>query len=124
MTLHQLGPLIPLTIAPLVSVLSIWGMWRVRVAYRARGSQMVERLLTSRGETLVAIKDVRLPALSATAGLSGAVVFEVRARTADGDERTYQWAYAPRVFPWQTEGVQRLAHGIWLPPDAAPLRRG
>jgi hypothetical protein len=115
MTLHQLGPFVPIATLPLLSALAIWSAWRIRAVYRKRGRRVVERLLTSRGETLVAIKEVRLSALSATAGLSAAVIFEVRARTAEGDERTYQWAYAPRgVFPWQTEGVQRLAHGIWI----------
>jgi hypothetical protein len=114
MTLTQIAALFPLAIAPLFGGLAIWSAWRTRAAYRKRGRQAVERLLTSRGETLVAIKDVPLSALRETAGLAAAAIFEVRARTAEGDERTYQWGYAPRIFPWQTEGVQRLAHGIWI----------
>ena len=115
MTFHQVGPFI-LVATALVSALSIWNTWRLKYAYRARGRQMVDRLLTTRGETLVAINDVPLSSFHEKAGLSAAAaaIFEVHARTAEGDERTYRWAYAPRIFPWQTEGVQRLAHGIWI----------
>jgi hypothetical protein len=95
--------------------LSSWNIWRVKYAYRARGRRVIEQLLASREESLVAIKELPLSELYDRAGLSAAAIFEVRARTANGCERTYQWAYAPRIFPWQTEGVQRLAHGIWIP---------
>ena len=109
-----LSPLVPVATFSLLSGLAVWNAWRMRAAYRRRGRQAVERLLTSRGETLVAIKDVPLSKVRETAGLTATAIFEVRARTADGDERTYRWAYAPRIFPWQTEGIQRLAHGIWI----------
>jgi len=115
MTLHQFARLIPLAIAPLISGLATWSAWRLRATYRKRGRQAVERLLKSHGEALVAIKDVPLSALRETTGLSAAAIFEVRARTGEGDERTYQWAYEPRVFPWQSEGLKRVAHGIWIP---------
>jgi hypothetical protein len=64
---------------------------------------------------LIAIEEAPHSAFFETAGLSAVVIFEVRARAAEGDERIYQWAYAPRTFPWETERLQRLAHGIWIP---------
>jgi len=115
MTLHPFSPYIPAAISLAVIGLSSWNFWRIRFAYRARGRREVERLLASRGETLVAIRDLPFGEITEKSGLSTTVVFEVRARAADGDERTYQWAYEPRVFPWQTEGLKRLAHGIWIP---------
>ena len=78
-------------------------------------SSGLSRSLASRGETLVAVKDLPFGSLPTATGLSSLVVFEVRARTRDGDERAYEWAYEPRVFPWQSEGLKRLAHGIWIP---------
>jgi hypothetical protein len=87
----------------------------VKFAYRKRGRREVERMLASRGETLVALRNLPYGSLPTTTGLTSIVIFEVRARTGDGDERTYQWAYEPRVFPWQTAGLKRLAHGIWIP---------
>ncbi len=117
MTLHQFAPIIPVAIASLGAVAcSGWIVWRLKYAYRARGRREVERMLASRGETLVAIRDRPFGLLQVTTGLSTSppVIFDVRARTADGDERTYQWAYEPRVFPWQTEGLKRCAHGIWI----------
>lgn len=115
MTIHHFSPLVSMACSLVAVVMSGWSVWRVKFAYRKRGRRAVERLIAARGETLVAIKEAPPSALRATAGLSAAVIFEVRARTAQGDERTYHWGYAPRVFPWQTEGVQRLAHGIWIP---------
>ena len=115
MTVHPFSPLISVAFSALAIVLSSWNLWRVKFAYRRRGRREVERMLASRGETLVAIKDLPYGALPTTTGLNSIVIFEVRARTRDGDERTYQWAYEPRVFPWQSEGLKRLAHGIWIP---------
>ena len=115
MTLAQFGPLFPAVLTPLFIAVGGWNMWRLKRLYRARGRRAVEQRLATRGETLVAIKEVRRSAFFETAGLSATAIFEVRARTAGGDERTYQWAYRPRVLPWQTEGLQRLAHGIWIP---------
>jgi hypothetical protein len=115
MTLAQVGPLFPIAMAPLFIALSGWNFWRVKHLCRARGRRMVEQRLATLGETPVAIKEVSRAAFFETAGLSAVVIFEVRARTADGDERTYQWAYAPRSFARKTEGLQRLAHGIWIP---------
>jgi hypothetical protein len=112
--LHQFAPLLPLAVAPLFSGLAIWSALRMRAVHRKRGRQQVERLLASRGEALVAIKTVRISPFRPTAGLSAAEIFEVHARRADGEEQVYEWAYEPRVFPWQTEGLKRLAHGIWI----------
>jgi|GEM_PF-6535086 len=99
----------------LVIALSGWNLWRIKFAHRARGRRAVERLLSDRGEVLVAIKELPISALRSTSGFAGAVVFQVVGRDPDGAEQTYEWAYAPRIFPWQTECVQRLAHGIWIP---------
>jgi hypothetical protein len=118
MTLHQFAPILPVALCSAFAIAcSGWTVWRVKFAYRARGRREVEHRLAERGETLVALKETPFSAMTATTGLSTSppVIFEVRARTADGDERTYQWAYEPRVFPWQTEGLKRLAHGIWIP---------
>jgi hypothetical protein len=114
MTLHQFGPFIPLAITPLVIGLSIWVGVAVRFAYRTRALQAVLRKLASRGETLVAIRDLKVSKLTTTTGLLSNDVFEVVARTPEGGEQIYEWAYEPRVFPWQSEGVKRLAHGIWI----------
>jgi len=46
--------------------------------------------------------------------LSSTAVFHVVTRTADGSERTYEWAYEPRTFPWQSDGLKRCAHGVWI----------
>jgi hypothetical protein len=116
MAFHRFDPfIIPTVLTPLVIALSGWNFWRMKYAYRRRGRRQVERLLASRGETLVAIEDVPFCDLPVKTGLSTTVVFDIRARTAEGQDRTYRWAYEPRVFPWQTEGVKRLAHGIWIP---------
>jgi hypothetical protein len=114
MTLHQFAPYFPAAITPLIIGLSGWNVWRLKYAYRKRGRRAVEQLLATRGETPVAISEVPLCAVYETAGLSASTIFEVRARTSDGDERTDKWGYRPRVFPWQTEGLQRLNHGIWI----------
>jgi hypothetical protein len=114
MTLAQFGPLFPAVITPLMIALGGWNMWRLKHLYRARCRRMVEHRLATLGETPVAIKEIPRAAFYETAGLSAAVIFEVRARAADGDERTYQWGYAPRSFSRRTEGLQRLAHGIWI----------
>jgi hypothetical protein len=115
MTIHPFSPLISIAFSSLASACSGLSIWRVKFAYRKRGRREVERMLASRGETLVAIKDMPFSSPLPKTGLTTNVIFEVRARTGDGDERTYQWAYEPRVFPWQSEGVKRLAHGIWIP---------
>ena len=116
MTLHQFAPILPVALCSLAAMaLSAWNVWRIKYAHRARGRQAVERMLEARGETLVDLCDVPYSQLPVKTGLSTTVVFAVRARTVDGDERTYQWAYEPRVFPWQSEAVKRLAHGIWIP---------
>jgi hypothetical protein len=99
----------------LIMVLSGWNLWRIRRVHRARGRQAVDSLLANRGETLVALRELKVSALPTITGLSSTVAFEVTARSRDGAEHTYQWAYEPRVFPWQTEGLKRLAHGIWIP---------
>jgi hypothetical protein len=115
-TLHQFAPIVPVAFTSALAIAcSAWSIWRVKFAYRARGRREVERLLASRGETLVALKNLPYGSLPVTTGLSTIVIFEVLARTREGGERTYQWAYEPRVFPWQTEGLKRLAHGIWIP---------
>jgi hypothetical protein len=115
MTIHQFAPNIPVALSSLLAVVaSGWSLWRVKYAYRARGRREVERMLASRGEILVDIKDLPLSSPLPKTGLSTIVIFEVRARTSDGDERICEWAYEPRVFPWQTEGIKRLAHGIWI----------
>jgi hypothetical protein len=118
MTLHQFAPILPVAVCSALAVAcSGWTVWRMKFAYRARGRREVERMLAGRGETLVAIKELPFSLSQATTGLSTSppVIFEVRAHASDGDERTYQWAYEARVFPWQTEGLKRLAHGIWIP---------
>ncbi|WP_372785674.1 hypothetical protein [Phenylobacterium sp.] len=115
MTPHQFASLIAIAAGLLTIVLLIWNFWRMKHAYRGRGRQAVERMLKSRGETLVDLQDVAFGEVPVKTGLSATVVFKVRARTADGDERTYEWAYEARVFPWQSEAVKRLAHGIWIP---------
>jgi hypothetical protein len=118
MTLHQFAPIIPVAVCSALAVLcSGWLIWRVKFADRARGRREVERMLAGRGEALVAIKNLPFGLSQVTIGLSTSppVIFEVRARTSDGDERAYQWAYEARVFPWQTAGLKRLAHGIWIP---------
>jgi hypothetical protein len=116
MTLHQFAPIIPAVCSTLAVACSGWTIWRVKCAYRARGRREVERMLADRGETLVALQNRPFSSLQATTGLSTSPpVIEVRARTVDGDEHTYEWAYEARVFPWQTAGLKRLAHGIWIP---------
>ena len=115
MTFHPYSPFIPPAISLLAIALTGWNLWRIRYAHRARGRRAVEQILTRRGETLVALTDVPFNHVRVRTGLSSTVVFAVRARTPDGDERTYELAYEPRVFPWQLEGVKRLAHGIWIP---------
>jgi hypothetical protein len=115
MTLHPFGPWIPAAISPLIIALSGWNFWRVKHAYRVRGRREVQRKLADRGETLIAIRDLPIGVMQATPGLSTTVAFQVTARTAEGAEQTYEWAYEPRIFPWQTEGLKRLAHGIWIP---------
>jgi hypothetical protein len=115
MTFHQFGPIFPAgALSLLAAALSGWSLWRVKFAYRARGRQAVERLLSNRGEALVAIEELPVSVLRSTSGLCGVVIFQVVARTPDGAEQTYEWAYAPGVFPWETEGIQRLAHGVWI----------
>lgn len=116
MTLHQFGPIVPVAACSILAMAtSTWNIWRIKFAYRARGRGAVEQMLKARGETLVDLSDVPFSQLPVTTGLSSNVVFAVRARTAEGEERTYRWAYEPRVFPWQSEAVKRLAHGIWIP---------
>lgn len=116
MTLHQFGPIVPVAVcSALAIVASGWNVWRIKFAYRARGRREVERVLASRGETLVGIEDVPFRDLAVRTGLTSFIAFEVRARTADGGEHAYKWAYEPRVFPWETAGLKRLAHGIWIP---------
>jgi hypothetical protein len=116
MTLHQFAPVVPVILSSLVAVAaSGWSVWRVKFAYRRRGRREIERMLASRGETLVALKDLPFSSPLPKTGLTTNVIFEVRARTADGDERTCQWAYEARVFPWETAGLKRLAHGVWIP---------
>jgi len=115
MTLHAFGPFIPPAISLVVIALTGWNLWRIKYAHRARGRRAVEQMLRSRGETLVALKDRPFSQLPAGMGLSSTVVFDIQARAADGEERTYAWAYEPKLFPWQSEGVKRLAHGIWIP---------
>ncbi|MFL5298539.1 MAG: hypothetical protein ACJ798_19340 [Phenylobacterium sp.] len=115
MTLHQFAPIFPVAIAMAIAVgASGWSVWHVNFAYRARGRRAVERMLESRGETLLALRKLPFREAPVRTGLTSLVVFEVRARTADGEERAYEWAYEPRIFPWQTEGLKRLAHGIWI----------
>jgi hypothetical protein len=115
MSFHQSALLTSYAASLLVIAVSIWRFWWIRHAYRARGRRAVERVLTNRGETLVDLRDLAFSEIPVRTGLSSTVAFEVRARTAGGDERTYRWAYEPRVFPWQSEAVKRLAHGIWIP---------
>ena len=61
----------------LVIALSGWNLWRIKFAHRARGRRAVERLLSDRGEVLVAIKELPISALRSTSGFAGAVVFQV-----------------------------------------------
>ncbi|HEY2357850.1 MAG TPA: hypothetical protein VGH86_10400 [Phenylobacterium sp.] len=115
MTIQQFAPLISIACSMLAIAATGWMIWRVKYAYRRRGRREVERMLAGLGEALVALKDVPFSSPLPKTGLSANVIFEVRARTGAGDERTYQWAYEPRLFPWQSEGLKRLAHGIWIP---------
>jgi hypothetical protein len=103
-----------LLIAPCFSGLAIWGALWVRAVQHKRGLQQVERELASRGETLVTIKELPFSSMWIRAGLSGALIFQIRARRPTGEEQVYEWAYEARVFPWQTEGLKRCAHGIWI----------
>jgi hypothetical protein len=115
MTIPPYSPVISVAFSMLAIVASGLSIWRMKYAYRAHGRREVGRVLASRGETLVAIRDLPFTTPLPKTGLSAIVIFEVRARTSNGDERTYQWAYEPRVFPWQSAGLKRLAHGIWIP---------
>jgi hypothetical protein len=114
MPLAQMAPFLPLTVAPLVSGLAIWSALRIRAAHRKRGRRQVEQAVARRGETLVAIENLPFSALRLTPGLTSTMIFRVLARGPNGDQRTYEWAYEPRVFPWQSEGLKRCAHGIWI----------
>jgi hypothetical protein len=115
MTMPQVAPNVVVALCSALAVAaSGWSVWQAKYAYRARGRREVERRLASQGETLVGIEDVPFRDLAVKTGLSSTVVFKVAARTADGDERAYQWAYEPRIFPWQSDGLKRLAHGIWI----------
>ncbi|HEX5263944.1 MAG TPA: hypothetical protein VFW13_10485, partial [Phenylobacterium sp.] len=115
MTIQQCAALISIACSMLAIMATGWLIWQVNYVHRKRGRREVERTLAGRGETLVALKDVPFFSPLPKTGLSANVIFEVRARTAAGDERTYQWAYQPRLFPWESEGLKRLAHGIWIP---------
>ena len=116
MTLHQFGPIVPVAVCSALAIAaSGWNVWRVKFAYRARGRREVERMLASRGETLVAIEDVPF---SRSAGEDRPLTpLDLRGSRPHGRRRRarLQWAYEPRVFPWETEGLKRLAHGIWIP---------
>ena len=115
MAVQQFAPLISIACSMLAIAATGWMIWRVKYAHRKRGRREVERMLAGRGDTLVALKDVPFSSPLPKTGLSTNVIFEVRARAGDGVERTYQWAYEPRLFPWGTAGLKRLAHGIWIP---------
>ena len=58
MTSHQIALLIAITTSLLSIVFASWNFWRIKYAYRARGRRAVERMLQSRGETLVDLRDV------------------------------------------------------------------
>jgi hypothetical protein len=113
MPLAQIAPLFPAIVAGFGG-LAIWSTLRMRAVYRKRGRQLVERMLASRGETVVAIKDLPFSSLPVGTGLSSTLIFRVLARNPNGEEQAYEWAYEPRVFPWQTDGLKRCAHGIWI----------
>ena len=86
MTFHPYSPFIPPAISLLAIALTGWNLWRIRYAHRAHGRRAVEQILTRRGETLVALRDVPFNHVRVRTGLSSTVVFAVRARTPDGDE--------------------------------------
>lgn len=113
MALVQIARYLPV-VMPLFGGLAVLGGWRMQVIYRKQGRKQVERMLASRGETLVAIKDLPFSSVPVRTGLSSFTVFQIRARSAHGEEQTYEWAFEPRVFPWQTEGLKRCAHGVWI----------
>jgi hypothetical protein len=113
MPLAQIAPLFP-SIVALLGGLGIGSALWLRAVHRKRGRRLIERRLASRGETLVAIKTLPFTSLPIGTGLSSTLIFRILARKPDGEEQTYEWAYEPRVFPWQTDGLKRCAHGIWI----------
>ena len=113
MPLAQIAPWLPSLVA-LLGGLAIWGVLWLRAVHRKRGRQRVEHMLGSRGETLVAIKTLPFSSLPIGTGLTSTLIYRVVARKPNGEEQTYEWAYEPRVFPWQTDGLKRCAHGIWI----------
>ncbi|HZZ68999.1 MAG TPA: hypothetical protein VFE18_12570 [Phenylobacterium sp.] len=115
MPLTHFAPLASVFISSLTAIsLSTWAIWRTQRGLSRRGRRQVEQVLQSRGEALVALKAVPLNAMATTTGLSNGVVFQVTARAADGARRTYKWAYETKLFPWQSEGLKRCAHGVWI----------
>jgi hypothetical protein len=115
MPLAHLAPVASVFISSLTAIaLSTWAIWRTRRGLSRRGRRQVEQMLQSRGETLVALKTLPLNAVATTTGLSNSVVFQVTAEATDGARRTYRWAYETKLFPWQSEGLKRCAHGIWI----------
>jgi hypothetical protein len=114
MAFAQIAPLFPLVIAPLFGGLAIWSALRMRAVHRERGRRQIEQAVARRGETLVAIENLPFSALRMTPGLSSTLIFRVLASGPNGDRHAYEWAYEPRVFPWQSEGLKRCAHGIWI----------
>jgi hypothetical protein len=115
MPLAHFGSIASVFISSLTAIaLSSWAIWRTQRGLSRRGRHNVEQVLQSRGETLVALKALPLNAVATTTGLSNGVVFQVTAKAADGARRTYKWAYETKLFPWQSEGLKRCAHGIWI----------
>ena len=112
-----MSPAVPVSmLASLVAIAA--GLWPALYVVRSRrnGRKAVERELARRGERPVQIKPVPLWAIHDRAGLTGSAVFDVDARTADGQPRAYRWAYDPGLI---TAGgavrLKRLEHGIWIP---------
>ncbi|HEX3888030.1 MAG TPA: hypothetical protein VHW05_11080 [Phenylobacterium sp.] len=76
-----------------------------------RGRAQAESLLARRNEELVSFR-------TSTFGLrrqlsNQAIFLTVGARTAEGDLRTYHWAYDPYGFGDLNPGLLQRTHGVW-----------
>jgi hypothetical protein len=112
--MHRLAPILPLLAINLVIVGGVLAGWRTHRAMRAKGVKAIEAEIVRRGETPVAIESVPLRSLMERTGLSGAHVFRVTTRTAQGEEAVHMWAYDVGMFTDRGHALKRLSHGVWI----------
>jgi len=112
--MHRLAPILPLLAINLLIVGGVLAGWRTHRLIRAKSVKAVEAEIARRGDRPVAIETVPLRALTARTGLSGAHVFRVTVRTAQGEETVHTWAYDVGLFADRRHALKRLSHGVWI----------